>query len=157
MHLCESKVYCNPRLPPSFSSKFQFLFSLQHSHHPSHTCCYLLSFPSLTPSSLSFLPFFISLPLLSSPLLLYPCMSVCVLWAASQDDGEVRAALGTGSQWRGLRPRDAFATISQGSPVIARPDGLQVTPGKRIVDRQMYLNLFIEHKETYLPKKVTER
>ncbi|CAB1456135.1 unnamed protein product [Pleuronectes platessa] len=52
------------------------------------------------------------------------------LLRASQDDGEVRAALGTSSQWRGLRPRDALAAISQGPPVIASPDGLQVTPGR---------------------------
>ena len=70
------------------------------------------------------------------------CMSVCVLLAASQDDGEVRAALGTSSQWRGLRPRDALAAISQGSPVDASPAGLQVTPGKRI-DRPIYFHSFL--------------
>lgn len=88
-------------------------------------CCCPFSVPSLTPFPLSFSSLYIS------PL---PClrMSVCVLWAASQDDGEIRATLGTSSQWRGLRPRDALAAISQGSPVIASPDGLQVTSGKRI-------------------------
>lgn len=108
------------------------------------TCCYLLSFPFSHTYSLSL--FFIPPPppflSLSSLLLPCLCMSVCVLWAASQDDGEVRAALGTSSQWRGLRPWDALAAISQGSPVIASPDGLQVTPGKRI-DRPIFISILL--------------
>lgn len=134
MHLCESKVFCNPPLPflslhvsPTPSSV------LYHSHHHSYLLLSaLLPFSHTHSLFLSFSP-----PLsLYSHFLLCLCMRVCVLWAASQDDGEVRAALGTSSQWRGLRPRDALAAISQGSPVIASPDGLQVALGKRI-DRQI--------------------
>lgn len=98
-----------------------------------------------------------SLFLLSSPfafphILLCLCMSVCVLWAASQDDGEVRAALGTGSQWRGLRPWGTLAAISQGSAVIASPDGLQVTFGKRI-DGAIIYHLFHTVSRGELSKK----
>lgn len=109
------------------------------------TCCYLFSFPSLTPlPSLFFsLSLFLSL-LLSPPVSVYEC--VHVLRAASQDDGEVRAALGTSSKWRGLRPWDALAAISQGSPVIVSPDGLQVTPGKKIA-RPIQLHLFEKDRE----------
>lgn len=131
MYVCESKVFCNLHTHASF---FTFPPSASpvpyHSHHPWYS--YSLSFLS-RPIPLSF---FFSRPPLSrsSPLLPYLCASVCVyaLRTASQDDGEVRAALGTSSQWRGLRPRDVLATISQGSCINVSPHGLQVTPGKKI-------------------------
>lgn len=112
--LCVCIVYCDCPLPPLPLS-------------PSLPLSFAILFLSFLPS-VSVLPFSPSPPLSI-------CVWACTLWAASQDDGAVPPALGTSHCWR-LRPWEALAAISQGSPI--HPDGVQVTFGKRI-DRNISL------------------